>query len=897
MRDNPDWIARVRSAFDASSLPDADVIEELAQHARAAYEAARADGLTHEEANVRVADLLQRWQRDAALLSRRRRSALIDPPPIASSSRLAGFENDLRYAARLVARQRRASTLVILTMALGIGVTTVLFSVTYGVLMRPLPWPHADRIVTLTETRGGRPPRFGALTNVAYAAWRDEARTIDGLAAWSRRAVTLAADGDPERIQVVSASASLFPLLGVSPLTGSLFTGADERANVVLLSERLWRRAFDADRAAVGRLVKLDGQPFRITGVISDVAAWPDRRVDAWTPFAVAPVSGNSLSLFSAIARLRPGVTADQAAAEGTARGRFVPDTAMTTTAIFGGNGAVEIGATPLFETLTGDVRLALVVLMAGVALLLVAATANIAGLQAARATARRREMAIRVAIGAGGWRLARQLLLENLLLGLGGGVFGVLLAWWMHGALPAVLPADFPRVDDIRLDFTVAAVALIAALGTSLAFGWLPARRASREDAAVALAEDGTSPSSAWGPSRTAQARTIIMAAQVAITCVLLLGAALLGRGFVGLLSVDRGYEPTGVYTTAISLPASLYSPERRYDIVSQTLARLRVLPGVEAGMASELPITPGGSTAAFTLRSPIDGGEITAQASPRLISAGAFAALGMHVVEGRAFTDTDTETSAPVAIVNRGFSRKFLGGRALDTAVPMGIGYENPSRSARVVGVVEDVRYVGAGDSSLPEVYYSYRQLGGQLPVPVATLLMRTTMDRGTVRSTVQSALRAIDATLAPGSVLTLDDRLSTSLARPRLYAVALGAFAGCALLLAAVGLFAVLSYSVAQRTRELALRVALGANPGHLRWLVLRQGLAITAAGLVPGLLVASLLTPALGSLLHGVAPHDRLAYLVVTAIVGAVALLACVGPIRRAARLDTLRALNG
>jgi len=324
--------------------------------------------------------------------------------------------------------------------------------------------------------------------------------------------------------------------------------------------------------------------------------------------------------------------------------------------------------------------------------------------------------------------------------------------------------------------------------------------------------------------------------------------------------------------------------------------LTRVGTIPGVEAGFTSELPLTPGGSTAAFTLRSPVDGGQITTQASPRLVSARAFAALGMRVVEGRAFADTDTETSEPVAIVNRAFGRKFLGDRAIDATVPMGIGYENPTRTARIVGIVEDVRYVAAGDSSLPELYYSYRQLGGRLPVPVATLLMRTAMDRGTVLSTVQSALRAIDATLAPGALLTLDDRLSTTLARPRLYAVALGGFASCALLLSAVGLFGVLSYSVAQRSRELALRVALGADPAHVRWLVLRQGLTITAAGLVPGLIVASLLTPWLGALLHGVAPHDGGTYALVIAIVIGVAMLACAGPIRRASRLDTLRALR-
>lgn len=892
-----DWTNRVRSAFDANAGPDPEVIEELAQHARAAYEAARADGFTHDEAEVRVADLIQRWQRDAAALHHRvRRPQAVAPPAMVSTSRVIGVGHDLRYAARLLARQPRASALVILTLALGIGVTTALFSVTYGVLMRPLPWPAADRIVTLQETRGGRPPRFGAFTNAAYTAWREEARTIEGVAAWSRRAATLAGDGDPERIQIVSASASLFPLLGVSPIAGSLFTAADERDAVVLLSERLWRRRFHGDPAAIGRFVTLDGGPVRIAGVIADGMAWPDRRVDAWTPLYVAPVSGNALSLFSAIARLRPDATVEQAAAEGTARGRFVPDTAMTTTAIFGGDGPVEVSATPVFESLTGDVSRALLVLLAGVALLLVTATANIAGLQAARATSRRRELAIRVAMGAGGWRLARQLLFENLLLGAIGGLLGVAVAWWIHGALPAVLPVDFPRIDDVRLDFTVATAALAAALVTSLAFGWLPARRARRGDLVTALVENGASPAGTWGRSRTARTRMVIMAAQVAISCVLLLGAALLGRSFLGLLDIDRGYDPDGVYATAIPLPAPSYPPERRHAVVTQILDRLAAMPGIDAGMTSELPLTPGGSTAAFTLTSRTDGRSIAAQASPRLVSARAFTALGMRVVEGRSFAVTDTATSEPVAIVNRTFARKLLDGRALDATLPMGIGYESPTRTARIVGVVDDIRYVAANDSSLPEVYFCYTQLGSRLPVPVATILMRTTLDRGTVTATLRSALRDVDPALAPGGIAMLADRVSVTLARPRLYATTLGAFAACALLLSAVGLFGVLSYSVAQRSRELALRVALGAPIGHVRWLVLRQGLAITVAGLVPGLLAASLLTPLLGALLHGVTPHDARSYALVTASVVSVALLACAGPIRRAARLDTLRQLR-
>ena len=893
---------RVRAAFAAAGhVPDDEVIDELVQHAQAMYDAARADGCSRAEADRRVAEQLDRWLRDAkALRHRTRRLPAVEAPQAASASYSAGLAQDVRYAARLLRRQPRYALLAILTTALGIAATTVLFSVTYGVLMKPLPWPDADRLVVVKETRGGKSPRFRSFTNTAYLAWREKAATIEDLAAWSQSTVTLVGAGDPDRIQITDATASLFPLLRAHPLIGSLFDEKDETSPVIVLSEGLWRQRFSADPAVLGRVVRLDGQPHTIVGVLPDRFAYPDRQARAWVPLRIRPAAGNYLSLFNALARLRPGATAAQAAAEGTARGRFAADTGLTTVAIFGGRGPVEISAQPLREALTADVRRPLIVLLVAVALLLVTATANVASLQLARATTRRREMAIRAALGAGGARVIRQLLVESVLLALAGGAAGLLLAWLLHRALPSLLPADFPRGDDLSVNATVVLFSLAVSVSAGIAFGLLPALRARRLDLVESLAEDGTAPLGARGRSRTAQVRLAIMAAQVAIACILLIGASLLGRSFVALLTADRGYDPAGVLTARLSLPSGLYPPERRYDIARQILERLAAMPGVtNAAFTSELPLTPGGSTAAFTMRSPhADGGTVSVQASPRIVSPAYFAAAGMRVTAGRCFVDADTETSQPVVVVNRAFARRYLGESALGSRLPMAAGYQDDDGTqATVIGVVDDVRYLTAADVSQPEMYFSYRQMKGRLTVPVITLLVRATGDPAALGATLRAAVRNADDGLVPDAVMTLEDRMVRSLARPRLYAILLGGFAGFALLVAAVGLVGVLSYTVAQRSRELALRVALGARKADIVGLVLRQGLAVTVAGLALGVLGSLAVTRSIAALLYGVTPYDRLTYIAVPLLLFVVAGIACVAPARRAATLDPVQVLKG
>jgi putative ABC transport system permease protein len=809
---------------------------------------------------------------------------------------------DGRYAARLLRRQPRYALLAIVTIALGIGATTTLFSVVNGVLMKPLPWPNAERLITLKETRGGRAPRFSSFSNAAYLAWRDRASTIDEIAAYSTRTATLTGAGDPERIRVAAATASLFPALGIRPAIGALFQTSDEAAGagpVMLLSESLWRQRFGANPGVLGRVLRLDAEPFTVIGVLPDDVAYPDRSTRAWIPFRVMPTTGNHLSMFAAVARLRPGATPAQAAAEGTAMGRNAPDTGMTTMAIFGGSGPIEIAATPLVDAVTADVRRPLMILFVAVGLLLIIATTNVANLQLAYATTRHRELAIRTALGAAASRVARQLLVESLLIGLAGGAVGFGLAVALNRLTPAILPADFPRVDDVGVDATVLAFAVVMSLATSLVFGLLPALRTRRLNLVESLTQDGTTSVGAGTRSRTGRTRTAIMAAQIAIACVLLVGASLLGRSFAALLGADRGYDPSGILTARLSLPAAMYTPERRYAIVTQVLERLAAAPGVaDAAFTSDIPITAGGSTSAFTIRSRVaEGGAVAVQASPRLVSPRCFAALGMRMVAGRDFADTDVHGSLPVAIVNRAFARQYLDDAAVGAQIPMGIGYQSGDTQATIVGVVDDVRYPGTARVTQPEIYYSYRQFNGRVPVPVVTLLLRASADAVSLVPALRAVVRDVDGGLVPEAVATMEARLMTSLARPRLYAVVLGGFAACAVAIAGVGLFGVLSYGVAQRSRELAVRAALGAQQVDIVRLVLRQALGVTAAGLAAGLVGSLLMARATSALLYGITPYDTFTFVTVPAALGLVALAACVSPARRAARLDPLRVLRG
>ena len=818
--------------------------------------------------------------------------------------------HDVRYATRVLRRNPGFAIVALATMALGIGAATTLFSVTYGVLMRPLPWTRADRLVRITETRKGHEPRVrGTMSNGPYHTWAADHSTIDALGGWLNISPTASiAGGEPMRLPAAAVTPSLFTaVLQARPLLGRVFVDDDARItpgnpsaiDAIVLSYGLWQERFGGSADAVGRTMQIDGRTVTVVGVMPRDFAFPTRDTRAWTPWIPATVLGGGairMTIFSALARLRDGATPAQAAAEATARAKSAPDPGMTAVAMFGGNGPAELQAMPAIAQMTADVRPALLVLLAAVALLLLTATANVASLQLARAAARRREIAIRAAIGASGPRLTRQLVMESATIGAGGGLAGIALAIALHRILPSLLPADFPRVDAVEIDWRVLLFAAAATMVTSVACGLLPARHSRRVNLVESLAEDGASPAGGGGRTAVARARTAIMACQVAVSCVLLVGAALLTRSFIALLHADRGYDATNVLTASVAFPSG-YSMERRLTVLEKTTERLRGLPGVkEAAFANALPFLTAGGFRGFRMRPPANPSvEIDVSAMQRVVGPGYDAALGLRLVEGRALTAADTMNAPQVILVDRAFATRYLGGRAIGAEVP-NLGMCRDRDRWQVVGVVDDVRQGAAVDERQPEVFLPARQVGCTGSLSQGIIVVRTAGDPGTIVQPLRSAVRDADPSLAVDSVMTLDDRVMRALAKPRLYAVVLVGFAVFAVTIAAVGLFGIVAYTVGQRAREIGVRTALGARPADIVRLVLRQAAVVVLAGTAVGLWIAFASARALTTFLYGVAPDDPVTFAAVVAALWLVSAVACVLPAVRAARIDPLRALR-
>jgi putative ABC transport system permease protein len=599
--------------------------------------------------------------------------------------------------------------------------------------------------------------------------------------------------------------------------------------------------------------------------------------------------------MFLGMARLKPGATPAQAAAEATARARHAPDAGLTAMAVFGSNGAAEVQVVPALDALTRDVKPALLVFLVAVGLLLATATANVASLQLARATARRREISIRSALGAGAGRIMRQLLVESVVLGAIGGIGGLLMAAALHRALPALLPADFPRFGAVALDAAVAAFTIVITLVTSMACGLLPALHARRVNLVEALAEGGQAPVGG-GRSRPARARLAIMAGQIAVASVLLVGALLLTRSFVAMIAADRGYDPASVLTGRLALPRFAYTPARRAVVLAAIVDRLRSVPGVRhAAFTDMLPLTGSENVSAFRVppRGNSAGAPITIHAVRPVVSEEYFSALGIRLIDGRTFTQADTDTSLPVMVVNRTFAKRYLGDSPIGERLPNTVG---DGKEREVIGIVEDIRQQTLADPIQPMFFVPYRQFADGIRAAQPSLVVRTDGDPVTIVPTLTSLVHEQDPSLAIESVMTMDDRVRTSLSKPRLYAVLLGGFATCALAIAGVGLFGVLSYSVAQRVREIGVRTALGARPRDIIRLVLEQAFVVTIGGLTIGFVTAFALMRYLSTFLYGVTPHDAASFAIVAIVLAIAATIACVVPARRAARVDPLQALR-
>jgi len=828
---------------------------------------------------------------------------------------LAGTANDHVYAMRLLRSKPGYAALTILTIALGVGAATTLFSVAYGVLLRPLPWGDTERLVRLSETRGGREGRVpGTMMNGSYLAWADAPQTLDAIGYYSSETqFTLSGAGEATRIAVARVTPSTIQLLGVRPVRGRIFDSSEgqsrtDRASVVLISHALWEQRFGMRDDIAGQPIVLDGLQHTIAGVMPRAFKFPSAETRAWIAWQPPPVDGpngaKSGTIMRSIGRLKAGVTPAQASAEGTARAAAAPDAGSLAMALFGAREPIQINVTDAVEAAAADVRPAIVILLIASLLLFVTAIANVANMQLARATARHRELTIRAALGAGTGRLARQLLVENAIVGVIGSVAGLAVTVALHSALPSLLPAGFPRVDAIAVDGRVLAFTALLSAITTVVCGVLPLMHVRRLEIARSLS-DGGAASAGGGRGRLANVRALIVASQVAVTCVLVIGGALLARSFDARLRADRGYDPENVLTAAVPFPAT-YTAARQFPALDRVLARVGGRPGVtHAAISSGLPLASGGFLS-FKFRSPLRSGvEVDVEAIRRLVSPGYFGALGIRVRAGRALGAADDASAPSVVVVNRSFVRKYLDDVPIEQAVGLSIGAgafrsvnqtdTGAAPDITIAGVVDDVKPDGADTAPQPEIFIPFAQLSKYF-LSQTFIVMRTLDDPANHIEALRTALREEDPALALDSVMTMDQRIGLSLSRPRLYAVLFVGFAVFALVIAGAGLFGVLSQSVSQRSRELAVRTALGASRGAVVRVALKQITVAMLAGVTTGLAASAALSNYLSTFVYGVSTRDWLSFGVAPIVLVLAGTLACIVPARKVARTDPVQVLR-
>lgn len=807
-----------------------------------------------------------------------------------------GLRQDVRHALRAMRQQKGLSLAALLSLALGLGANTALFSVVYGVLMRPLPYPEADRLVRLAEEHPGANAAFrgSLLTDYTLRAWRDDPEMLEGIAVFGRDALTDTTGSEAVRVASAAVSPSLFPLLRVRPAAGRLLVEEDAREGatpVAVLSDGLFRERFGGDPAALGSTLTLDGEAYTVVGVMEPGFYFPDREVRLWTAYPeVGPAEGNSISFFAAIGRLRPGATVAQAAAEGTAAARSVERPPIAE-AVFGKGGPVEVRVRSLLDEMTADVRPALLVLSVGVGFVLLICCANVANLLLSRGVSRQRELAVRASLGASRRRILRQVVTESLVLALLGGALGVALCGALLATLPELAPEDFPRLDAVALDGRALLFAALTALAAGLLAGALPALRAAGRDLLPALHQGA----GASGGRRTARLGSGLLVAEAALAVMLLVAAGLLVRSFTRLISVDPGYERDGVLVAQVYLSGQP-EPELTRQLGRDLARRVTALPGVEAaGIGNMAPLGRMTALRQFELPSAVTGGDpVTARAISYAVTPGYAEALGLRLVEGRFFLPDDLGADLRPLLVNEELVRSYLsdGRPVVGRRFELGAGPDR-GQPHEIVGVVGNVLKEGLDAEPQGEMY-ALLQDGHTLPGQFF-LLARTAGDPLALASAVREAVGEL-APAAAVETATLASRVEASVSHPRFAAATLASFALLALVLAATGLYGVLSYNVSRRRREMGIRGALGADRVRIVQLVLRQGLLVTAGGLALGIGGAAAVARLLTNLLFGVTPFDPVAFATAPLLLLAVALAACLLPAWRAASVPPTEALR-
>jgi putative ABC transport system permease protein len=809
-----------------------------------------------------------------------------DPPRLFTPpAHLEDLLRDIRHATRGLARTRGFAIAVVLTLALGIGANTAIFSVVDQVLLRPLPYSNGDELVTVYEAGRSSPGHF-SVSPANWLDWQRQSRTFSGFAAWRTTAFTLTGVGEPLRVNGQLISAEFFPLLGVSPLLGRTMSQQDDRPNapsVAILSYELWQRRFAGEPNTIGRTVQLNDRPVEIIGIMPAGFRFMYQDNDVWSASQLdrhenwRQTSGRFIRV---VGRIKRGTTMASARSE-------MQTIAERLAATYEFNRNTTVDLVPLREELTGQVQSSIVVLYGAVAVLLLIACVNVANLLVARSASRRRELAIRTSLGAGRLAIVRQLLVESSLLAIAGGAVGVALARMSIRALLAFSPPDLLRVATLTVDRRVLLYATALSVLTGIVVGLVPAMVDARRSIVSSLRAGGSSVTAA------PRVRQILVVCQMAMTVVLLCGAGLLVRTVIALNRVNAGFEQHGLLTMNVVLPATRYTPERRVAFFRDAAAALRALPGVEsAAAANSLAVigSPRGGTTFHRIGMPELPMNDRPSAAIRVVTPGYFHTLGIPVLRGREFTTADDANPAAGFIVNEAFAKTFLSDvDPLTTAISVWMERENPHLP--IIGVVGSVSEGSVRDEPRPTVFYSHRRM----QETGMTLFARTGHPE-TLTNAAVNAIHAIDRNLAVTRVRTFDSAMAESLARERLNALVSGSFAVSGLLLASLGLYGLLAYLVAERMKEIGIRIALGAHIGKLTGSVIAGGLRLVGVGAAIGLVMSLVLLRSFGTLLFGVTPYDAWTYVAVLALLGAVAAAASYVPARRAGRIEPLVALR-
>lgn len=796
---------------------------------------------------------------------------------------------DLRYGARLLLRSPGFAIVAVAALAIGIGANTAIFSVINSLLIRPLPYPQAEQLVVVWEHNLPRNRQSNVVSPGNFIHWREMNGAFEDLAAIGMTfRMTLTGGAEPEELPVQIVSAGFFPTVGVQPALGRAFSAEEDRpqSRVVVMSDRLWKRRFDADPSIVQRAVTLQGVPHTVLGVMPPGFSFLDRTVDLWVPIGLPAEARTPRGRWlNVVGRLKAGTTAEAAQLEMTRvhaeLTRMFPEFNTGWTA----------RVVPLREQLTGDVKPALLILFGAVGFVLLIACANVANLLLARATARQREIAVRAALGAARGRLIRQMFAESVVLASIGGAFGLVLAWWALHLLRVVVAERLPiqRLDTVAIDGWVLGFTAAVALLSGLIFGLVPALTAAGSDLHVPLKEGGRSGSGGRG----ARARGAFVIVEVAVALVLLIGAGLLVRSFTQLLDVDPGFNVNRTVTMRVGLPGVRYSqPAQRIQFFQRLFERIDALPNVQgAGAISFLPLTGLGAATGFEIigrpKTPLGQGPVC---DVRVIAHDYFKAIGMPLVRGRLFVETDPADTQSRVLINEAMAKQYWPGED-----PIGrrirVSWNDP-REDEVIGIVGDTRHTELETAPRATIFWPYARFS----YPSMTLAIRSSAALEPLGGAVASLVRQQDPELAVADIRTMEEVVALSVAQRRLTMLLLAIFAGAALLLAAVGIYGVIAYSVTQRTQEIGIRMALGAQRRDVLRMVVGQSMTLTLTGIAIGAGVALALTHVMTGLLFATKPADPVTFVAVSTVLAAVAAVASYLPGRRATRVDPVIALR-